>query len=132
MGSDNRRHASYHVYAMVNRTNGLPVLVFDEWLTNTDDPPMQRGRRLLIERMTKAWRFNPAGFPWVKEEADIPRFADEGYRLVDVELGLVIEERTVEELTGTLHGRRVFPSNLDLIRRRFGAPGGGQRPLREL
>lgn len=76
-----------HVYAMVNCTNGLPVLVWAQYLPDLADPPAQRGRRLLIEAMTARWEDRPESFPWVKAAEDIPRFVDEGYRLAEVPEG---------------------------------------------
>lgn len=107
----------YHVYAMVNNGNGLPVLVFDEWLPNTDDPPSKRGPRLLTARMTQLWWVNPAGYPWVKSKADIPAHVEKHFRLVEVHLGLVIEETTVGELR-----HAGYPSLLQVVRSRFGRP----------
>lgn len=98
-----------HVYAMVNRTNGLPVLVWAQYLPDFADPPTDRGRRLLIEAMTARWTARPESFPWVRAAEDIPRFVDEGFTLVEVVEGFYGPDGTRYLFDDVMDGQAGIP-----------------------
>lgn len=79
------------VFAVVNRENHLPVLVFEQELPDLTEPPAQRGTRLAVAAITAQFRENHRAFPFLIAEEDIPPFVRRTFTVVEVTMGYVSE-----------------------------------------
>ena len=79
------------VYAVVNRENGLPVLIFTQRRPNLEDPPAVRGMRLLMDIWHMDWQERPQDYPWIHDSRHLEEIARTGFRVVEVPHGLVLE-----------------------------------------
>ena len=80
-----------HVYAVVNRENHLPVLIFTQELPNLEDPPARRGLRLFTEIWLGHWQEQPSRYPFVRGAEHLEEIVRTGFEVVEVPHGLVLE-----------------------------------------
>jgi hypothetical protein len=55
--------------------------------------------------MAQLWRARPGAYPWIAQESDIATYIAKHFEVVEVHMGLAVEQETVNRIWWAVRGR---------------------------